>query len=51
MVGLCTYEFKCLNTRNITPEEYFTNAYAEKINESKQVCTSTKRLRVVFYYK
>ena len=27
MVNLGTYIFKYLNTGNITPEEYFTNAY------------------------
>ena len=42
MVDLGTYEFKDLNTGNITPEESFTNAYADEIHESQQVRISTK---------
>ena len=47
MVDLGTHEFKYLNIGNITPEESFTNVYAEEINESEQVHTSTKRLCVI----
>ena len=47
MVDVGIYEFKDLNTGEITPEESFINDYAEKINESEQVCTSTKRLCVI----
>ena len=47
MVGLGTYEFKILNMGKITPEESFTNAYAEEIHESEQVCTSAKQLREI----
>ena len=42
MVDMGTYEFKYLNTGNITPEEQFTNAYAEEIYESEHVRTATK---------
>ena len=34
MVYLGTYIFKDLNTRKFTPEESFTNAYAEEVYES-----------------
>ena len=47
MIDLGTYKFKYLNTGMITPGESFMNAYAEEINESEQVCTSTKWLRVI----
>ena len=42
MVDLGTDEFNNLNTKKITPENIFTNAYTEKIHESEQVHTSTK---------
>ena len=35
MFDLGTYKFKDLTTGNITPEELFTNAYAEEIHESE----------------
>ena len=47
MVDLGTYEVKQLNKGKITPEELFTNAYAEEINELEQVLTSTKKLRAI----
>ena len=47
MIHMGTYEFYDLNTGNITPEESFTNAYTEEINESEQVHTSTKQLRII----
>ena len=34
MVDLGTYEFKDLNTGEITPEQLFTNAYTEEVYES-----------------
>ena len=51
MVDLGTYEFKYLNTGNITPEEQFTNAYAEEIKKPEPVCTYTKQLHVILYAK
>ena len=47
MVDLGTDEFNNLNTKKITPEYIFTNAYTEEIHESEQVHTSTKRLHVI----
>ena len=47
MVNLGMYIFKYLNTGEITPEEYFTNAYVEEVYESEYVNTATKRLRVI----
>ena len=51
MVDMGAYEFPYLNTGKITPEESFTNAYTEDINESEQVRTSTKRLHAILDYK
>ena len=51
MVNMSTYEFKGLNKGNITPEEYFTNAYAGEIHETEQVHNSTKPLHVILYAK
>ena len=45
MVNIGSYEFEDFNTGNITPEELFMDAYAEKIYD--QVRTSTKQLRVI----
>ena len=42
MVNLGTYIFKDLNTGKITPEETFTNYYAEEVHKSDHVCTTTK---------
>ena len=42
-----TYEFKDLNTGKITPEESFTNYYAEERHGLEQVHTYTKLLCVV----
>ena len=47
MLDLGIYEFNYLNTGEITPEELFTNSYAEEIYESKHVRTTTKQLRVI----
>ena len=47
MVDLGTYEFKILNTGEITPEESFTNAYVEEVYWLENVRTATKRLRVI----
>ena len=33
MIDLGTYTFKDLNTDEITPEQLFTNAYAEEVYE------------------
>ena len=35
MVDMGTYEFKDLETKKITPEESFMNAYAEEIHKSE----------------
>ena len=51
MVDLSTYEFKYLNTGEITPEKLFTNSYAEEIHEPKKVRTSTKQLHVILDVK
>ena len=42
MVDLGKYEFKDSNTGEITPEEWFTNAYVEELYESEHLCTATK---------
>ena len=42
MVDLGTSKFKILNTGKIKYEIQFTNAYAEEIHESEQVCTPAK---------
>ena len=47
MVDLGKYIFKDLNTGKITPEEFFTNVYAEEVYESEHVRTATKRLHVI----
>ena len=47
MVDLCTYEFKYLNTGEITPKELFMNHYAEEIHESEQVRTYIKLLLTI----
>ena len=47
MVDLDTYELKILNTGDITPDGLFINAYKEYINESEQVRSSAKKLRVI----
>ena len=47
MVYLGMYEFKILNTGEITPEESFTNAYVDEVYDLEHVCTSTKLLRVI----
>ena len=51
MLDMGTHEFKDINTGNITPEELFTNTYAEEIHEYEQVRTYTKRLHVILYSK
>ena len=51
MFELGTYAFKILNTGEITPEEQFTNAYAEEIYELEHVRTATKQLRIILYAK
>ena len=47
MVDLGMYEFKNSNTGNIIPKQSFINVYADKINETEQVRTSTKQLSVI----
>ena len=47
MVDSGEYLFKDLNSREIKPEESFTDAYAEELYESEYLHTVTKRLRVV----
>ena len=51
MVDLGAYTIKDLNTGKIKPKEYFTNAYIREVYESENVCTATKRLRVILYAK
>ena len=51
MIDLRTYEFKNLNTGELTPEYFFPNFYAGKTNESDQVRTYNKLLRLIFYVK
>ena len=47
MVDLGHYELKILNTRKITPEESFNNAYTKELYESYHVRTATKLLCVI----
>ena len=47
MVDLGTYEFKIWKRWKFKPEELIMNAYAEERNESDQVHTSTKWIRVI----
>ena len=42
MVDLVTYVFKYVNTRKITPEELFTNAYVEEVYGLERVRNATK---------
>ena len=49
MVVLGTYEFKYLNTGNITPKYDFRHYYAEEMHESEQFRTYTKLLRVILH--
>ena len=42
MVDLGKYEFKKIDTGNITSEELFMNAYPEEINLSEKFRTYTK---------
>ena len=42
MIDLSVYEFKYLNTGNITPEESLMNSYIAEVYELEQVHTSTK---------
>ena len=49
MVVIGTYSFKDLNAGKITPEEPFTDSYAEEIHELEQFRTSTKWLREILY--
>ena len=42
MIDLGQYEFKDLNTGKIVWEEYFMNAYVDKVYESVQVRIYTK---------
>ena len=51
MVDLGTYIFKDLDTEQIIPEEYFTNAHVKEVYESDHVRTATKQLRVIIYAK
>ena len=45
------YKFQFFNTGLITPKESFMYAYAEEINKSEQVRTSTKKLNQILYSK
>ena len=47
MVDMGMYDFKYLNTRNITTGEFATNYSAEEIHESEQVHTSTKLVHLL----
>ena len=47
MVDLGMYEFKDWNIGKITPEDFFTNAYAEEVYEPEHVRTATKLLHVM----
>ena len=47
MVVLFTYIFKILNTRKITPKEFFTNVYIKEVYDSEHVHTATELLRVI----
>ena len=47
MVDLVTYEFKDLDAGNITPEEYFTDAYVEELFELEHLHTSNKILCII----
>ena len=51
MVDIGTYEFKYLNTGEITPKEVFMNYYAEEMHELEQFLTSTERLSFILYAK
>ena len=51
MVDLGKYEFKDLNTRKITPEEQFKNAYNKELYESEHFQNTNKLLRVILYAK
>ena len=51
MVDLGTYIFKYLNTRKITPEYFFTNAYFKEVYESQHVRNTTKLLCVILNAK
>ena len=48
MFDLGVYAFKYLNTVNISLEEYFTNAYSEKLYESEHASNAIKRLLIIF---
>ena len=47
MVDKGTYEFKNLNAGRISPEESFTNDYAEEVYELEHVRTATKTFNVI----
>ena len=47
MVDLGTYEFKYLNTREITPEYSFANDFFEEVSGSEHFRTATKRFHVI----
>ena len=47
MVDLGTYIFKDLDTEQITPEEYFTNAHVKEVYESDHVRTTTRWLCII----
>ena len=48
MFDLGVYAFKYLNTVNISLEEYFTNAYSDKLYESEHASNAIKRLLIIF---
>ena len=47
MVDLGAYEFKYLNTGEITPEELFKHSYIKELYESEHFLTATKQLHVI----
>ena len=46
MVSLVMYKFKIENIDEITPKEYFTDAYVEEFYEQNNVRTFTKLFRI-----
>ena len=51
MVDLGMHKYKYLNTRKLTPEESFMNAYTEENDEQEQIHPDNKRLRLILYAK
>ena len=51
MNNLDMYKIQIFKYRLLTPEEYFMNAYSEKLFQSGHVPTHTKRWRATLYDK